>query len=280
MKRSAVGGGAPTPLTCCAGDHPDSLHPTTRRGYTKMSNTATALPGQETLLASWDALARLSSGARLVHSAAATAAVFPSWAPLNNAILLNGHDGDAAAAAAIELTGVYADAGVDAWALWVPSAATDLDAPDAVQQVGGFRRDTTTLVMQARLSPGLRLHDGVVRASIADAARAGDEPVPFTDLGEPDTEPGLAGWVMVHDELAVAGAWSFLHEQDCGIYAVGTVPGWRRRGLARSLVEHVLADARGHGARTATLQSTRMAQQLYQSLGFEPAGRYEEWASG
>ena len=137
-----------------------------------------------------------------------------------------------------------------------------LDDPDAVQLVGGFRRDTTTLVMQARLSPGLRLHDGVVRASIADAARAGDEPVPFTDLGEPDTEPGLTGWVMVHDELALAGAWSFLHEQDCGVYAVGTVPGWRRRGLARSLVEHVLADARGHGARTATLQSTRIAQQL------------------
>jgi len=75
----------------------------------------------------------------------------------------------------------------------VPSAATDLDAPDDVDRVGGLRRDTTTLVMQAHLSPGLRLHDGVVRASIAEAACAGDEPVPFTDLGEPDMEPGLAG---------------------------------------------------------------------------------------
>ena len=214
------------------------------------------------------------------HSAAATAAVFPSWAPLNNAILLNGHDGDAAAAAAIELTGVYADAGVDGWALWVPSAAANLDDPDVVQRVVGFRRDTTTLVMQASLPLGLRSHDGVVRASIATAGRAGDDPVPVTDLGEPDTEPGLAGWVLVHDAVAVAGAWSFLHEKDCGIYAVGTVPGWRRRGLARSLLERVLADAHRRGARTATLQSTRIAQQLYQSLGFEPAGRYEEWVSG
>jgi len=239
-----------------------------------MSNTATVLPGQETLVASWDALARISPGARLVHSAAATAAVFPSWAPLNNAILLNGHDGDAAPSAVIELTGVYADAGVDAWALWVPSAATDLDATDYVQKVGGFRRDTTTLVMQAYLPPGLRLHDGIVRASFADASRAGDEPVPFTDLGEPEMEPGLAGWVMVHKEVAVAGAWNFLHEQDCGIYAVGTAPGWRRRGLARSLVEHVLADARLHGARTATLQSTRIAQQLTSACIFWPeAGR-------
>ena len=48
------------------------------------------------------------------------------------------------------------------------SAATDLDAPDVVDRVGGLRRDTTTLVMQAHLSPGLRLHDGVVRVSAAE----------------------------------------------------------------------------------------------------------------
>ena len=38
-------------------------------------------------------------------------------------------------------------------------------------------------------------------------------------------EPGLATWVMAHDEVAVAGAWSFLHERDCGIYAVGDSAG-------------------------------------------------------
>jgi ribosomal protein S18 acetylase RimI-like enzyme len=84
---------------------------------------------------------------------------------------------------------------------------------------------------------------------------------------------------MVHDDVAVSCAWSFLHERDCGIYTVGALPAWRRRGLARSLVEHVLADAAHRGARTATLQSTRMGKPLYESLGFEPAGRYEEWIS-
>jgi GNAT superfamily N-acetyltransferase len=84
---------------------------------------------------------------------------------------------------------------------------------------------------------------------------------------------------MIQDGYAVAGAWSFLRGGDCGIYAVGTVPEWRRRGLARALMEHVLADAQHRGARTATLQSTRMGLPLYNSLGFEPAGRYEEWIS-
>ena len=243
-----------------------------------MSSKVTALPGQETLLACWSTLAHMSPDARLIRSSATVAAVFPSWEPLNNAIMLKAEDG-ATATAASELKRVYADAGVDVWALWVPSRATDLDAPDETRGVSGLKRDTTTLVMQATLAPGPRLHDGVVPVSIASATRAGDEAVPATDLGEQEHAPGLAAWVMVQDDVAVAGAWSFLHERDCGIFTVGTVPGWRGRGLARALVEHVLADATRRGARTATLQSTRMAQHLYESLGFQPVGRYEEWVS-
>ncbi len=114
-------------------------------------------------------------------------------------------------------------------------------------------------------------------ASIDAAVLAGDEPVPITDLGERNPDQGLAGWVMLDGDVAVAGAYRFLHGSDCGIYAVGTAPAWRRRGLARHLVAHVLADAARRGARTATLQSTPMAQGVYASLGFEPVGRYEEW---
>jgi len=159
--------------------------------------------------------------------------------------------------------------------LWVPSRTTDLDAPDQLQEAGGLKRDTTTLVMQATLWRGLRLHDDVIRTSVPVATRATDEPVLAADL----EAPGLAAWVLLHGDVAVAGAWSLLHESDCGIYTVGTAPERRRHGFARALMEHVLANAARHGARTATLQSTRMGQPLYESLGFKPAGRYEEWIS-
>src|SRR4051812_5527137 len=109
-----------------------------------MSTVANTLPGQETLLACWHALAQRSPDARLVRTSAASAAVFPSWAPLNNAIALDPSDGLDALASGI--AGLYADAGVDAWALWVPSVATSLDAPDEVGKVGALIRDTTTLV--------------------------------------------------------------------------------------------------------------------------------------
>ena len=243
-----------------------------------MVREAMVLPGQESLLASWKALAKLSPGARLIRSPATVAAVFPAWLPLNNAIAVAARNSTEAAAEAAPLRSIYADAGVDTWALWIPSSATDLDAPDMLCDFVGFTRDTTTLVMQAILRPGLRRHAGVVRASVAAATRAaGDEPVPVSELGEPDDALGLTAWAMVQHGMAVAGAWSLLHDGDCGIYTVGTLPQWRRRGLARALTEHILADAQRQGARTATLQSTPMAQGLYESLGFEPVGRYEEW---
>jgi GNAT superfamily N-acetyltransferase len=95
-----------------------------------------------------------------------------------------------------------------------------------------------------------------------------------------DDVPGLTGWVMLRESVAVASAWSFLNGSDCGIYTVGTQPEWRRRGLAHALMEHVLGEAWRHGARTASLQSTRMGQPLYLSLGFQAVGRYEEWLCG
>ena len=52
-----------------------------------MLSSAGDLTGQATLVALWQALAGLSPGAWPIRSTA-VAAVFPSWLPLNNAILL------------------------------------------------------------------------------------------------------------------------------------------------------------------------------------------------
>jgi len=58
---------------------------------------------------------------------------------------------------------------------------------------------------------------------------------------------------------------------------VGTLPRWRRRGYAGALTDHVLNDAQRRGARTATVQATRMGLPLFSSLRFAPVGRHEEW---
>jgi len=231
------------------------------------------LPGQQTLLMSWSALARLSPGARVVASAATVAAVFPAWAPLNNAILQAG----SADAAAVALADAYGAAGVGAWALWLPSTRTDLDAEDDVRAVAGMRRDTSTLVMRLPLTAAHRRDERVRRTSISSATQATDEPVRVADLQAEDDIDGLTAWVVVREGQAVAGAWSMVHDDECGVYAMGTPDRFRRQGLARALMSHVLASAHAQGARTATLQSTPMGRPLYASLGFEPVGRYDEW---
>ena len=242
------------------------------------SDAAGQLPGQDTLVASWRALARLSPGAYVGHTASTVLGLFPRWAPLNNAIVLGPPTAHGVASAFRDTARVYLRAGVAEWALWLPSAATSFDEPDAVAELPGLRRDTTTLVMAAELPRGLRLHEHVVRTSVASATvAAGERPVPSGELERVDPVPGLSAWVMVVDDVAVAGAWSYLRGSDCGIYAVGTLPQWRRRGLARALLEHVLADAARRGAATATLQSTVMGRPLYSDLGFRAVGRYEEW---
>lgn len=131
--------------------------------------------------------------------------------------------------------------------------------------------------MGADLDRELRVHADAIPTSVARAAVAGAEPVALGALDGPAADGSLAGWVMVRDGSAIPGLWNCVHEGDCGIDAVGTAPGFRRRGVARSLVEHALAVARDHGARTASLQSTPMAVSLSRALGFEAVGRYEEW---
>jgi GNAT superfamily N-acetyltransferase len=238
------------------------------------------MPGEATLVASWRALARTSAGATVSETPGSVSAVFPVWAPLNNAIgRVAALDVDATAAEVARLAQRYTVAGVDAWAYWVSSASRHLgDADDAI--VAGAARDATTLVMTADLGD---LADGVstsahaVPTTIATAAMAGDTRVAVDELGVADSGSEIEAWVMVRDGFAVAGLWACVHDADCGIYAVGTVPGWRRQGIAGALVEHALAAARGRGARTASLQSTPEAVSLYESLGFVAVGRYAEW---
>lgn len=65
-----------------------------------------------------------------------------------------------------------------------------------------------------------------------------------------------------------------------GIYWVSTVPEARGRGIARMLLETVVADAREKGCRMAVLQSTEMGYGFYKRLGFRDSigiERSYEW---
>ena len=48
-----------------------------------------------------------------------------------------------------------------------------------------------------------------------------------------------------------------------------TLPAWRRRGIARALLEHVLDVLRSEGVPAASLHASRDGRNLYENLGFK-----------
>lgn len=73
------------------------------------------------------------------------------------------------------------------------------------------------------------------------------------------------GWSRAE---AVASTSLLFHAGVAGIYGVATVPGMRRRGIARALVLHAIRAARQEGYRIVILSPTDMSEGIYRRLGF------------
>jgi len=84
----------------------------------------------------------------------------------------------------------------------------------------------------------------------------------------------LDGEVAALGACAVDGDW-------VGIFGMRTLPGHRRKGLARRVLDALLSQASDLGARQAYLQveaDNAPAIALYSGLGFTPAYGYRYWA--
>ena len=234
------------------------------------------LRGSDTLLASWEAYARGAVGAAVKRLPGVAAAVFPhepERAVYNNA-LLDRDLGAGERADALELMeAVYAAAGVTRFAAWVHESDP---AMRAELERRGYTLDTTTRAM------GMALDEIAV-------------PRPRIDLGPADWLDYLTMEHLPPDFLAtadhgafhllaaridgemVAAALAYDFGDDCGIYNVGTIEKARRRGLGTALTAAQVYDARARGCRTASLQSTQMAERVYAAVGFRDLGRILEY---
>lgn len=90
-----------------------------------------------------------------------------------------------------------------------------------------------------------------------------------------------AGWLIEHQKTVVAGGGVLLREQFPvpGCYRIGiwahvvnvyTVPAYRKRGLARKLMQHILAWCESQNVDQLTLAASDEGRPLYTSLGFKP----------
>jgi ribosomal protein S18 acetylase RimI-like enzyme len=231
------------------------------------------------LLASWERYATASSGAFLRRAANVTIAVFPSppeRVVYNNSLLSRGVDRADADAAISLLERVYANAGVDRYAVWAhESEAVSI----ACLQARGYHVDTTTRAMAMSLR-SIDMPQPQPRLTSADWPQYVQV---LGELGAPEglltgMDPtGFHAVLGCLDGQRVAAAIAYDHRGDCGVYNVGTMPHARRRGLGTALTAQLLHDARQRGCMTASLQATEIAEDLYAALGFRDLGRFIEY---
>ncbi len=73
--------------------------------------------------------------------------------------------------------------------------------------------------------------------------------------------------VLVHEAVPRPG---YIGASDGRVHSVYVVPAMRRRGIARALMDALLAYAQTNDVMRLTLHPTVMSRALYTTLGFEP----------
>jgi ribosomal protein S18 acetylase RimI-like enzyme len=238
----------------------------TRASSPGLTDTDLYLRGTETLLASWEEYARGATGAAVQRHPGVAAAVFPNEPELgvyNNALLERDLTAAERAHALDAMEAAYVAAGVTRFAAWLHESD---QAMRSDLERRGYTLDTTTRAM------GMALDDiRLPRPQIDLGPPAWFEylrivgvPPNFLSRAHPSAYHILVARL---DGENVATAMAFDHGNDCGIYNVGTLEHARRRGLGTALTAYLVHDALARGRRTATLQSTAMAERVYAAVG-------------
>ncbi|MBD3678142.1 MAG: GNAT family N-acetyltransferase [Rhodobacteraceae bacterium] len=79
---------------------------------------------------------------------------------------------------------------------------------------------------------------------------------------------GCRRYLAFHDGTPVGTASLVLTPHVAGLYAVGTQPDQRGKGIGRALTLHALNHARHADCRVGVLQASSMGKPLYEKLGF------------
>jgi GNAT superfamily N-acetyltransferase len=82
------------------------------------------------------------------------------------------------------------------------------------------------------------------------------------------------------DGAPVATAMRFTSHRIAGVYNVGTLPDYRRRGLGAALTWRAAADGRAEGCLASALQSSAEGFPVYARLGYRHVADYQTWIIG
>jgi N-acetylglutamate synthase len=182
----------------------------------------------------------------------------------------------------------YAEAGVPT-VLRLPELAS-FAAMEAELAAAGYARAKPTLVQVGELAALATAPTGGGRVEIAE--RPGDdwEQVFLGEGFDPvdgasrlailrRASGSLFAGVRAEGRVVAVGSASFGHGW-CGLHGMRTLPAWRGRGLATTIIAALARAARERGAQQVFLQvdaANATARSLYERLGFATAWTYAYW---
>lgn len=137
-----------------------------------------------------------------------------------------------------------------------PTGSTDFDV-ERIRSEAEFRR-WADVVGEAFGTPGYAKGPSVAA---------------FKNYGFSDDAPFRHFIGFIEEEPAGAATLS-LGGGVAGLANIATRPAFRRRGVARSIVSHVLQEAKHLGLDVAVLSADPAGEALYKALGFEVIGRH------
>jgi GNAT superfamily N-acetyltransferase len=175
----------------------------------------------------------------------------------------------------------YADARIRRWGIWIDP---DAHATEALLSAG---------LMMTSSSPGMGAaldelplaatrNNHVTPADLSTVGRVND-----VAYGNPDArlertlttlpEGLLHAFRVDHRHQPASVALALHHGHDCGVFFVATTPKARRKGLATTVMQRTLDNARAHGCTSTTLQATPAGERLYTALGYRMLGDMQLW---
>jgi GNAT superfamily N-acetyltransferase len=90
---------------------------------------------------------------------------------------------------------------------------------------------------------------------------------------------GFTGWVAYREGVEVATAATLIADGVIGVYSVGTLPQYRRKGYGEAVMRRALDGARTEsGLERSVLQSSAEGFHLYQRMGYRSVVRYAVFA--
>jgi ribosomal protein S18 acetylase RimI-like enzyme len=232
-----------------------------------------------TLLASWEVDAHGAAGAELVRADAFAAGVFPNGPErdvFNNVLIRRGLGRVERGQAIDDLRSVYSKAGIDRFAAWAHDSDSQLRAELLAR---GFKLEESSRLMAMSLE-GIELQPGEIEVERFDWQRylayLRSEGLPEGLLSGVDPDAYHVFGIRVGGTDA-ATAIAFDHDGDCGIFNMGTLEPFRRRGLGTALLTRHLQEGAERGCSTASLQATPIAEGVYRSVGFQDLGHFFEY---